>query len=115
MTRVLFFDVFGTLVDWRTGFLDAFSHAGRRTGTTADWPALADDWRRAYPGALLAARERNDRRSFDDLMADSLVDVLRRHEVTLPDDERALLVHANRELPPWPDTRHGLHGSARPT
>ncbi len=109
MTRVLFFDTFGTLVDWRTGILDAFADAGRRTGLDADWSALTDDWRRAYPGAMLAARQQPTWRNLDALQAETLDDVLAGHSVHLPASERAQLVLSWRELPPWPDTRHGLH------
>src|SRR3954470_24234344 len=107
--RALFFDVFGTLVAWRTGILDAFGDAGHRTGVDADWAALTDDWRRAYPGAMLAARQQPAWRNLDALQAETLDDVLAQHSVDLPAEERPRLVQAWRELPPWPDTRAGLH------
>ncbi|MDQ1674517.1 MAG: 2-haloacid dehalogenase [Frankiaceae bacterium] len=120
MIRVLFFDVFGTVVDWRSGILDAFTDAARRSGSDAyrtidrdtqrdvDWAAVTDDWRRAYPGAMLAARREPQWQNLDTLQARTLSDVLDRHGVTLPADEHALLVRAWRELPPWPDSRSGL-------
>jgi 2-haloacid dehalogenase len=50
--KALLFDVFGTVVDWRSSLireLQAFA-AGR--GLKADWAALVDDWRAAYPRSL---------------------------------------------------------------
>ncbi len=108
MTRVLFFDVFGTVVDWRSGILDAFTDAAHRSETDADWSAVTDDWRRAYSGAMLAAREEPQWQNLDVLQAHTLREVLDRHGVALPPAEHALLVRAWRELPPWPDSRSGL-------
>jgi 2-haloacid dehalogenase len=108
VTRVLFFDVFGTVVDWRSGILDALADAAHRSGVEADWAAVADDWRRAYPGAMLAARREPQWQNLDVLQERTLDDVLARHGVTLPAAEKALLVRAWRELPPWPDSRSGL-------
>jgi 2-haloacid dehalogenase len=108
MTRVLFFDMFGTVVDWRTGILDACVDASRRTGIEADWFAVTDDWRRAYPPAMLAARAEPEWRNLDELQAETLDDALGRHGVDLPAAERSLLVRAWRELPPWPDSHRGL-------
>lgn len=114
MIRVLFFDVFGTVVDWRSGILDACTDAARRSGSNSDtdrdidWGAVTDDWRRAYPGAMLNARHEPQWQNLDVLQARTLADVLARHRVTLPADEQARLVRAWRELPPWPDSRSGL-------
>ncbi len=48
-TRALLFDVFGTLVDWRTSLLqETAAVAPRAGGRTPDWAAVVDDWRRAY-------------------------------------------------------------------
>ena len=42
--RALAFDVFGTLVDWRSGVAQAF----RTSGATGDPEELADAWRAEY-------------------------------------------------------------------
>ena len=42
--RALAFDVFGTLVDWRSGVADAF----RASGVSGDPYELADAWRARY-------------------------------------------------------------------
>jgi 2-haloacid dehalogenase len=46
--KALFFDVFGTLVDWRTGIArEAEAHL-RPLGYALDWLAFADAWRAQY-------------------------------------------------------------------
>ena len=50
--RVLLFDVFGTLVDWRSSMIELAATAAGRAGPRADWAGIIDDWRRAYQPAL---------------------------------------------------------------
>jgi 2-haloacid dehalogenase len=106
--RALVFDVFGTVVDWRSGVLAEAEAVARRTGTTADWAAVVDDWRRAYQPSLLAARRSSTWRDLDALHRDSLDTVLTRHGLRLPEAERAALVGSWRRLPAWPDAGPGL-------
>ena len=44
----LVFDVFGTVVDWRTSVADEGRKLGKAKGITADWEAFADAWRGKY-------------------------------------------------------------------
>ena len=106
--RALVFDVFGTVVDWRSGVLAEAEAVARRTGTDADWAAVVDDWRRAYQPSLLEARRASTWRDLDALHRDSLDAVLARHGLRLPDGERVALVGSWRCLPPWPDAAPGL-------
>jgi 2-haloacid dehalogenase len=106
--RALVFDVFGTLVDWRSSVVDAATEAGRRAGVSADWPAVTDDWRREYPPALARARNEPSWRDLDALQRETLDDVLTRHGLDLPAAEREVLVQAWRRLRPWPDTVAGM-------
>ena len=50
--RVLLFDVFGTLVDWRSSLIGIAETTAARAGQQADWAAVVDDWRRAYQPAM---------------------------------------------------------------
>ncbi len=50
--RVLLFDVFGTLVDWRSSLINIAVTTAARCGAHADWAAVIDDWRRAYQPAM---------------------------------------------------------------
>src|SRR3954468_21783728 len=106
--RALVFDVFGTLVDWRSSVVAEASDAGRRAGVDAGWAAVVDDWRRAYPPALEEARAEPVWRDLDALQRETLDDVLDRHGVPLPAGEREVLVQSWRRLRPWPDTGAGL-------
>ena len=106
--RALLFDVFGTLVDWRSGLLTACAEVTARSGAAADWAAVVDDWRRAYRPALDAVRADGAWRDLDAVQRDTLADVLARHGVDLPADDREVLVRSWRRLPAWPDAPAGL-------
>ena len=106
--EALLFDVFGTLVDWRSSLLADAADVGARAGVAADWAAVVDDWRREYRPALDRARAASGWRDLDALQRDTLVAVLDRHGVALPAGDRETLVQAWRRLRPWPDTRRGL-------
>ena len=43
--KALFFDVFGTLVDWRTSIAREAEAALKPLGVSVDWLAFADAWR----------------------------------------------------------------------
>lgn len=107
---IVAFDVFGTLVDWRSGITAALARAGAAAGITADWPAVADSWRARYHPAL--ARVVGGERPFlplDDLHAEMLGEVIAEHGLhTLGDRARRDLVLAWHRLSPWPDTVAGL-------
>ena len=45
MPRALAFDVFGTVVDWRSSIIGELEMFGERHGVAQDWAAFADAWR----------------------------------------------------------------------
>lgn len=102
--RVLLFDVFGTLVDWRSSLIEL----GESTGAGADWAGIVDDWRRAYQPAMDRVRQGAAWRDLDSLQRDTLAEVLARHGAGLPAGTRELLVRGWRRLRPWPDSQEGL-------
>ena len=106
--RVLLFDVFGTLVDWRSSLIGIAQTTAARAGLRADWAAVVDDWRRAYQPAMDRARHDATWRDLDALQRETLADVLARHGVALPAAGRESLVRGWRQLAPWPDSREGL-------
>ena len=108
--EVVAFDVFGTLVDWRTSIAAAFARVGERAGLDADWPAVADAWRSRY-GPTLASVLRGERgyQPLDVLHAIMLDDVVAEHDLrALTPADREELVLAWHRLDPWPDTVPGL-------
>lgn len=50
--KVILFDVFGTVVDWRGSLIRELNAFGALRGVQADWPALVDAWRGAYAPEL---------------------------------------------------------------
>ena len=88
--RALVFDVFGTLVDWRSGIAGAFAGAGAE----GDPGRLADEWRLRF----LMATQEVVRRERDWADVDDL------HRETGPPE----LVDAWHRLDPWPDVPSGL-------
>jgi 2-haloacid dehalogenase len=106
--RVLLFDVFGTLVDWRSSLIDLAAANAARAGLQADWVAIVDDWRRAYQPALDEVRRGPGWRDLDSVQRETLRDVLARHGVRLPAADQESLVTGWRQLRAWPDSREGL-------
>jgi 2-haloacid dehalogenase len=107
--RILLFDVFGTLVDWRASLIELGDRTPSRPGLeAAGWPAIVDDWRRAYQPAMDRVREGAPWRDLDSLQRETLDEVLTRHGLQLPAADREALVRGWRRLRPWPDSRAGL-------
>jgi 2-haloacid dehalogenase len=108
--RALVFDVFGTLVDWRSGIAEAF----RVSAVPGDPYELADAWRARYRPILDEVNEgAQPWGDFDDLHLATLDVLLADQDVELPVDERRTLVHAWHRLDPWPDVRTGLEALRR--
>jgi 2-haloacid dehalogenase len=106
--RVLLFDVFGTLVDWRTSLIELAETTAARSGVQADWAVVVDGWRRAYQPAMNRVLEGAAWRDLDSLQRETLSGVLARLGVSLPAGDRESLVRGWRQLRPWPDCRAGL-------
>jgi 2-haloacid dehalogenase len=105
--RALAFDVFGTLVDWRSGVAEAF----RSAGTPGDPDELADAWRERYVPIMLEVNAGQRRwGNFDELHFATLTDLLKERRLTVPEADRHRLVNAWHRLAPWPDVQSGLAG-----
>jgi 2-haloacid dehalogenase len=100
--KALFFDVFGTCVDWRT----TVARAGEPYGLG---PAFADDWRARYQPQLETVRSgERDWTTLDVLHREALDEVLAAHGADLPAAARDELNLVWHRLDPWPDTVPGL-------
>jgi 2-haloacid dehalogenase len=108
--EIVAFDVFGTLVDWRTSISAELASIGRRAGLEADWAAVADAWRSLYAptltSVLLGEREYQPLDALHAVMLDEVAEQYGLAE--LSEADRAELVHAWHRLAPWPDTVAGL-------
>lgn len=112
--QALVFDVFGTVVDWRSGVARALAEFLPAHGRPELDPfALADAWRLRYQPAMEAVRSAG--RPFtrlDVLHRENLEFVLREHGLDPAAMDEADLDHLNRawhRLDPWPDVLLGLH------
>src|SRR3974390_1289273 len=107
--RALFFDVFGTLVDWRTAIARETETMLKPLGYEIDWLSFADDWRGQYQGALEEGRAgRIPFSQLDVLHRRNLELILPRFKVTLGEDQRRRLNMAWHRLDAWPDVARGL-------
>ena len=108
--RALAFDVFGTLVDWRSGIAEAF----QASGLSGDPEELADAWRARY-WPILAEVNDGEREwgNFDDHHLLTLDDLLVERGEDLSSEARHRLVAAWHRLEPWPDVRAGLEALRR--
>ena len=108
--RALTFDVFGTVVDWRTGIARELRDCFAPRGLERDWHAVADRWRALYQPAMAAVRDgHRPWTRLDDLHRENLRSVL--DEVGLGGLSDAEIEHLNRawhRLDPWPDAVAGL-------
>ena len=108
--KALLFDVFGTVVDWRTSIIRELKTFELEKGVSADWAQFADDWRELYQPSMDGVR-RGDRewRNLDALHRESLITLLSRYAIQgLNEDEIDHLNKAWHRLDPWPDSVPGL-------
>lgn len=110
--QALVFDVFGTVVDWRSGVARESAPFLARHAPRADPAAFADAWRRLYSPAMEEVR--SGRRPFvrlDVLHRENLEAVLPEFGIdraTVRASELEALNLAWRKLDPWPDSVPGL-------
>jgi 2-haloacid dehalogenase len=108
--KALVFDVFGTVVDWRTSVAREVAAAARGIGVETDGFALADAWRGEYaPAMQRVARGELPWTVIDDLHRAALDALLPRFELgSLDEAARDHLNRAWHRLDPWPDSVAGL-------
>jgi 2-haloacid dehalogenase len=108
--KALFFDIFGTVVDWRSGIARETEQVLRPAGYELDWIAFADAWRAEYQPAMEEVRAGR--------IAFSKLDILHRRNLDrirprfglseLSDELCNKLNTAWHRLPAWPDVGQGL-------
>ena len=109
--RALTFDVFGTVVDWRSSVIRQLREFGAKQGVETDWESFADEWRYdGYIGGMAMVRKGElpfqtagqlHRRKLDALLVD-------RGITGIPEEAVADLNFAWHRLDPWPDSVEGL-------
>ena len=103
--EALVFDVFGTVVDWRSTIVREGEDLGQRKNLDVDWAAFADAWRSRYaPSMDRIRRGEIPWTKLDNLHRSSLQELL--GEFGIEDLSEEDKDHFNRvwhRLDPWPD------------
>ena len=109
--KALTFDVFGTVVDWRSSVLAECRAFGERAGVETDWESFTDDWRYDGYAAAIGRVNRGElpfqtadqlhRTKLDALLVERAITGI--EEVAIDDLNRAW-----HRLDPWPDSVAGL-------
>jgi 2-haloacid dehalogenase len=112
VVQAVLFDVFGTVVDWRTGIADAVREFAAEHGLAVAPERFADAWRRSYVPSM--ARVRAGERPFaslDVLHRENLEEALAESGINPNDFAPGVLDRLARAwhfLPPWPDSVAGI-------
>jgi 2-haloacid dehalogenase len=108
--RALAFDVFGTVVDWRSSIIRELETFGTQHRLQHDWPSFADRWRAGYAPAMDRVRRGElPWTRIDDLHRMVLEELLDAAGVTsIGSEDIDELNRAWHRLDPWPDTVAGL-------
>jgi 2-haloacid dehalogenase len=108
--RALVFDVWGTVVDWRTSVLDELRALGQRRRLAIDWESFLTEWQGAYnPGKEKVNRGELPWTTVETIYRQVLDRLLVKYKITgLTDAE---VEHLNRvwtRMRPWPDSVAGF-------
>ena len=108
--KAVMFDVFGTVVDWRTSVAQEVGQIVELGGV--DGVDFADRWRARYQPSM--ERIRSGERAWtklDDLHFENLLELLDELDLTskLSEAQITHLNHAWHRLQPWPDSVAGLY------
>ena len=109
--KACLFDVFGTVVDWRTSVSRDLAQFARHKGISGiDWLEFAVQWRRLYQPSMEEVR--SGRRAWtilDVLHRESLLQLIARYRIEgLCDADIDHMSRAWHRLDPWPDVLEGL-------
>lgn len=109
--KALCFDIFGTVVDWRTSIIREGQLLQQRLALPAqDWAAFADDWRAGYQPAMHEVRTGAlPWTDIDGLHRRILDRLLAARGLALDEAERIGFNRVWHRLIPWPDSVAGLY------
>ena len=87
--KALVFDVFGTVVDWRTCIARQAKEFGSKHGVEANWNQFADDWRDGYHSGMIKVNSGEDKwKIVDEIHRDRLDLLIEKYEFpALEEDE----------------------------
>jgi 2-haloacid dehalogenase len=108
--KALFFDMFGTVLDWRTGVARSAEAILKPRGYSLDWLAFADAWRAQYQPGMEEVRSGRIPYTKLDVLHRRMLDLfLPRFGIAgLPEDVLHDLTLSWHRLDGWPDVATGL-------
>ena len=108
--KALTFDVFGTVVDWRSSIIREGRELGRRKDLEVDWEEFADAWRGGYGPSMNRVRKGElPWMNIDQLHRLILDGLLEKFDIKgLTEAEIRHFNRAWHRLAPWPDAVEGL-------
>ncbi len=108
--KALTFDVFGTVVDWRSSIIREGRELAKLKGLDADWAKFADAWRGGYGPSMNRVRSGElPWMKIDDLHRLILDGLLEQFNIKgLSEAEKDRFNRAWHRLTPWPDAVEGL-------
>ncbi len=109
--KALTFDIFGTVVDWRSSIIREGQLLSQKKGLKVDWPKFADRWRDGYMPVMQRVREGQLPYSkIDDLHRIILDGLIKDFGLeSLSPQEIDNLNKVWHRLTPWPDSVSGLN------
>jgi len=107
--KALVFDVFGTVVDWRSAIIEEGRQWKHRKKWKVDWATFADRWRAGYGPAMDKARKGQlPWKRIDELHRMILDELIKEFSLTgLTEPEMDQLNRVWHRLKPWPDAVAG--------
>jgi 2-haloacid dehalogenase len=108
--RVLAFDVFGTVVDWRGSIVREGEAWNAAQGRRIDWPSLADAWRAGYRPAMESVTVPGAEWADVDVLHRRILETLlpRFGLADLDEAQRVALNRVWHRLEPWADSAAGI-------
>lgn len=108
--KALTFDVFGTVVDFRSSIIRHGEELGRRKGLAVDWAAFADEWYGGYRPAMNRINSGEDEwANVGEIYRRRLEEISEKFGLdSLTGEEKTRFNQSWRRLDPWPDSVSGL-------
>ena len=112
---VIFFDVFGTVVDWRTSLSALLRRFGEEEGIRADWDGFLAAWKAGYRPAMDAVISgARPYFNLDEMYLERMEQVIDEFGLAgLSQAQKNKILNLWLEIEPWPDAVEGLARLAR--
>jgi len=104
--KALTFDTGGTILDWHSGFRDAFAAAGKAHGLVRDWALIANQLRRNSLGKMVNLGQHEPATyNFDGAHQSTLEELVQEHglEDFSEEDRHRIAYEAAHKFICWPD------------